>query len=50
MENFIKKHATLPSKFIKDFFFITEKAYIETDIAIVFEQISYVSFILLFLN
>jgi phage anti-repressor protein len=40
MEIFIKKHTTLPEKFIKDFYFVTEKAHSETDISIDFELIA----------
>ena len=38
-EEFIKKHSTLPAKFIEDFYFMTEKAYNETDISIDFELV-----------
>ena len=40
MENFIKKHTTLPEKFIKDFYFITSKSYGEKNISIDFDIVA----------
>jgi len=40
MENFIKKHTILPEKFVKDFFFITNKSYNDTNISIDFDLVA----------
>jgi phage anti-repressor protein len=40
MEIFISKHTTLPKKFIKDFFFITEKTHSDTEIVVNFDVVT----------
>jgi phage anti-repressor protein len=40
MEKFIKEHTTLPQAFIDDFYFITSKSHLDTDIVINFEIVA----------